>query len=63
MRDTISLTLPESLRTDLDSYARLRSLPRSYAAQALLEQALAAERARLDHLATHRRLTGLPEDK
>jgi len=63
MREAICLTLPDALRSDLDTYARLRGLPRSYAAQELLEQALATARPRLAvaaHLAEHRRL-GFPD--
>jgi hypothetical protein len=62
MRTDVCLTLPDALRSDLDTYARLRGLPRSYAAQELLEQALATARPRLAaaaHLAEHRRL-GFP---
>lgn len=63
---------------DLDGYANTRQLPRSYAAQELLEQVLkrvladnkaaenAMERGATEaaraHLAAHRRLTGLPEE-
>jgi hypothetical protein len=62
MRTDVCLTLPDALRSDLDNYAQLRGLPRSYAAQELLEQALATARPRLAaaaHLAEHRRL-GFP---
>jgi len=62
MRTDVCLTLPDALRGELDDYARLRGLPRSYAAQELLEQALATARPRLAvaaHLAEHRRL-GFP---
>jgi hypothetical protein len=62
MRTDVCLTLPDALRSDLDDYARLRGLPRSYAAQELLEQALATARPRVAvgaHLAEHQRL-GFP---
>jgi hypothetical protein len=59
MRSDVCLTLPDALRGELDEYARLRGLPRSYACQELLELALATARPRVAgaaHLAEHRRL-------
>jgi hypothetical protein len=62
MRTDVCLTLPDALRSELDNYASLRGLPRSYAAQELLEQALVTARPRLAaaaHLVEHQRL-GFP---
>ncbi len=38
MRTNVCLTLPDDLATWLDNYAAARHLPRSYAAQELLER-------------------------
>jgi predicted transcriptional regulator len=48
MRTNTCLTLPDSLRGRLDEYARQRGLPRSYAAQELLERALPTQRASME---------------
>lgn len=64
MRDNVCLTLPDALRSDLDSYARMRGLPRSYAAQELLERALAVVRPQLasaEHLRRHAELSGITD--
>jgi predicted transcriptional regulator len=42
MRTAVTITLPESTLAALDGYAAARNVPRSYAAQELLERLLLA---------------------
>jgi hypothetical protein len=49
-RRNVCLTLPEALADKLDAHADQRQIPRSYAAQELLERGLAAGRERLGEL-------------
>jgi hypothetical protein len=44
MRNNVTLTLPDTTLAALDGYARERSLPRSYAAQELLDRQLSGGR-------------------
>jgi len=77
-RENCCLTLPTNLVAQLDALAEERALPRSYIAQQLLEEALAASRAQQsatppgrpsskaarEHLRRHARLSGfLPADE